>query len=97
MSPAQAVDAQQGGDASAPLSDESTLAQATHCYVRSLQTCDYSFLSADKHLAPELAAFGRAIAYPPTAHRTSVLMEVMPETTEETPKGARWAPKLQMS
>jgi hypothetical protein len=60
MSPAQAVDAQQGGDASAPLSDESTLAQATHCYVRSLQTCDYSFLSADKHLAPELAAFGRA-------------------------------------
>ena len=28
--------------------------------------------------------------------RTLVLMEVMAETVEETPKGARWAPKLQM-
>jgi hypothetical protein len=45
----------------------------------------------------ELAAFGRANAYPPTTHWTSVLIEVMPETSEATPKGARWARKLQMS
>jgi hypothetical protein len=35
--------------------------------------------------------------YPPTTHWTSVLIEVMPETSEGTPKGARWARKLQMS
>ncbi len=39
-------------------SGNSTLAQATHCYVRSLQTCDYSLLPADKHSRSELAASG---------------------------------------
>jgi CBS domain-containing protein len=75
-------------------SGNSTLAQATHCYVRSLQTCDYSLLPADKHSRPELAASGRANAYPPTAHRASVLIEVMPETTEETPKGGEMGTKV---
>jgi hypothetical protein len=45
----------------------------------------------------DVPASRRANAYPPTAHWTSVLIEAMPETSEETTKGARWAPKLQMS
>ena len=54
-------------------------------------------IEVNEHLAPAFAAFVPANAYPPTAHRPLGLMEVMPETIEETPKGAKWGPKLQMS
>ena len=92
-----------------PLKDPSSHSSASHRRAAHGRTRRVGILgksaACDTRFAHELAAFGRASAHspmahgvrPPTAHWTLVLIEAMPETDEATPKGARWAPKLQMS